>query len=354
MGKRKRSFGVLKFLFYGSFLAALPLLIFSGWIYWTLPNIEPNKCMTTAMFKVSLCPGKGGYVRYGGFSKDLIDALILSEDGSFFSHKGFDWYEIKESMKQNWKEGRIARGGSTITQQLAKNMYLSKDKTISRKIKEYFIAHQMEEKFKKAQILERYLNIVEFGPKLYGAPKAARKYFQKSPSQLSTLESIYLISLLPNPKSYSRSFQTRNLTSGNRYRMKIILRRFYRYRKMATERYEYFLNLIETEAWPFGGGYEYIPSVQSELEDEFSEIGDGESQDKTFVDEDSPQVTQDPGANGEESEEPTGEVSDEASAKANDLEPGNEAPETPRAEPDSSPQEPAPESDRDLETDTII
>lgn len=228
--------------------------------------------MTTSLFKVPLCPGKNGYVRYSRFPKELVEALIYSEDGSFFSHQGFDWFEIKESFKQNWRKGRIARGGSTITQQLAKNMYLTSEKTISRKIKEYFVAKDLEDAFTKPQILERYLNIVEFGPKLFGAPKAAQKYFQKTVSDLSFLESVYLISLLPSPKRLSKGFNNRTLSRSNQYRMKIIIRRFYRRGKIDKEYYDHYLDLIENTSWPFGNTFEVAPSFISEMEEELENL----------------------------------------------------------------------------------
>ena len=203
------------------------------------------------MNKVYLCPKNKGYLYYSQVPKIFIRALVLSEDAAFFSHKGFDWHEIKESFRRNIKEWRFARGGSTITQQLAKNLYLSKEKTLARKIKEVFIARQIEEKLKKGQILEKYLNVVEFGKSIYGLNKATFYYFNKSPSELHLLESVYLVSLLPSPLRLSKSYGTKTLSKDNLWRMKIILGRLFRSGRITEEVYDYAKNIMSQHPWPF-------------------------------------------------------------------------------------------------------
>ena len=117
------------------------------------PDVDQMRgCITTTMYQVNLCPQSPKYVRYNQISSALIDAIIASEDAAFFQHQGFDWYEIKKSVDQNIKLGGYKRGASTITQQLAKNVFLSKEKSLWRKVKEALITYQIEKKFSKKEI----------------------------------------------------------------------------------------------------------------------------------------------------------------------------------------------------------
>lgn len=254
MDERKRPFR--KFLKYSawSLLAlCLSFLLYGSYVYWQTQNIEnPEQCMITQLYHVNLCPQNANYIHYKDVPKHFFQALILSEDASFYSHKGFDWVEIKESFRRNIEEWRFARGGSTLTQQLAKNMYLSKEKSLSRKFKEFFIAKQIEKKLSKAQILEKYVNVVEFGNQIYGLSKASSHYFDKNPSQLSLLESIYLVSLLPSPVRLGQSFNNKKLSKNNIWRMEVILKRMYRTKKISDELFVYLQMQIEDNPWPFG------------------------------------------------------------------------------------------------------
>lgn len=132
----------------------------------------------------------------------LKKAVIAAEDANFYAHEGVDYEAIREAIKADVRKGRFVRGGSTITQQLAKNLFLSREKTFSRKVKEYVLARRIEERLTKARILELYLNVVELGPMVYGVGSASRYYFGKPPSSLSLRESAFLASMLPGPKIY--------------------------------------------------------------------------------------------------------------------------------------------------------
>lgn len=169
-------------------------------------------CQITELHQVYLCPGSKEYVSLNRISKYLIQSVVLSEDASFWQHSGFDFGEIQKSLEKNLQKGRYIRGASTITQQLAKNMYLSADKSLGRKLREALITLQLERTLNKKEILERYLNLIELGHGIYGIQSAALKYFNKSPLELSPVESAYLAHLLPNPKLYSRTHQRRALT----------------------------------------------------------------------------------------------------------------------------------------------
>ncbi len=133
----------------------------------------------------------------------LVEAVIVSEDASFFSHRGIDWYEVKESMRKNYERGRIVRGASTITMQLAKNLFLSTSRNPFRKLVEILIALRMEQKLSKNRILEIYLNVIELGDGIFGVESASRKYFGKSASELTLEESARLTAIIPSPLRYS-------------------------------------------------------------------------------------------------------------------------------------------------------
>src|SRR5215510_3364409 len=140
------------------------------------------------------------WVSYGAISEHLKKAILVSEDASFFSHKGVDVVELQEALKKDWETGSFKRGGSTITMQPAKNLYLNPSKNPLRKAKEIVIAYQIEQALSKRRIFEIYLNVVEFGRNIYGAEAAARHYFGKSAANLDPLEAATLAALLPSPR----------------------------------------------------------------------------------------------------------------------------------------------------------
>jgi monofunctional biosynthetic peptidoglycan transglycosylase len=142
------------------------------------------------------------WVAFSSIPKDAVNAVIISEDGTFWSHSGFDWFEFRESIERNLKEGRAARGASTITQQLAKNLYLSPSKNPLRKIKEWVLTWYIERTLTKQRILELYLNVIEWGWGIYGIEAASQQYFGKSTALLSREESARLAAVIPNPRRY--------------------------------------------------------------------------------------------------------------------------------------------------------
>ncbi len=129
----------------------------------------------------------------------VTDAIVVAEDGTFFAHSGFDWFEVQQSIERNWKEKRAARGASTITQQLAKNLFLSTSRDPVRKAKEALITLLLEQQLSKHRILELYLNIIEWGPGIFGIEAAARTYFGKSASGLTVDEGARLAAVIPSP-----------------------------------------------------------------------------------------------------------------------------------------------------------
>ncbi|MBI2368617.1 MAG: monofunctional biosynthetic peptidoglycan transglycosylase [Deltaproteobacteria bacterium] len=157
------------------------------------------------------------WVPYGAISEHLKKAVLLAEDAAFFSHKGVDVNELKEALKKDWETGSFKRGGSTITMQLAKNLYLNPSKNPLRKVKEIIIARQLEQALPKRRIFEIYLNVVEWGRNIYGAEAAARHYFGKSAASLDILEAATLAALLPSPRDSRQK--------GALYRRNVILGR---------------------------------------------------------------------------------------------------------------------------------
>jgi len=131
---------------------------------------------------------------------ELKWAVILAEDANFYRHEGIDVKAIKNAIKYDLEKKSLARGASTITQQVAKNLFLSREKTITRKVKEIVLAKRMEEELTKGRIIELYLNVVELGPMVYGIGHGARYYFGKPPSALTPRECAFLAAMLPGPR----------------------------------------------------------------------------------------------------------------------------------------------------------
>jgi monofunctional biosynthetic peptidoglycan transglycosylase len=150
-----------------------------------------------------------------------IDAVIVSEDGTFWTHEGFDWFEFKESIERNFEEGRAARGASTITQQLVKNLYLSSSKNPIRKLKEWVLSWYMEQQLSKSRILEIYLNIIEWGVGVYGIEAASHYYFDKSASELNREECARLAAIIPSPRKHRADVDSKYVLR----RSKLILER---------------------------------------------------------------------------------------------------------------------------------
>jgi monofunctional glycosyltransferase len=141
--------------------------------------------------------------------KQVIDAIVVAEDGTFFAHHGFDWYEVQESVAKNLQKGRAVRGGSTITQQLAKNLYLSTSKDPVRKVKEAIITLLMERVLSKERILELYVNSIEWGRGIFGIEAASRTYFGKPAASLSLQEGARLAAVIPSPLKHRPDVDSR-------------------------------------------------------------------------------------------------------------------------------------------------
>jgi monofunctional biosynthetic peptidoglycan transglycosylase len=142
-------------------------------------------------------------VPYDHISPLLRRAVLVAEDDAFFSHDGLDWNEIRASARTNLSRGRIVRGGSTVTQQLAKNLFLGDARTPWRKIEEAFLAVRIERQLSKRRIFELYLNLIEWGDGIFGVEAASRRYFGVSSSDLTPRQALLLAAVIINPRRFS-------------------------------------------------------------------------------------------------------------------------------------------------------
>ncbi|MCT4642109.1 MAG: transglycosylase domain-containing protein [Bacteriovoracaceae bacterium] len=138
--------------------------------------------------------------------------IVVSEDWLFFEHKGIDLKQLYQAITDTIYEQKDLRGASTITQQVAKNLFLSNERSFIRKIKEVIISFKLEMNFSKKKILEIYLNLIELGDNIYGLKQASLYYFKKDPRLLNIKEASFLAMLLPNPKKYNSSFKNKQLS----------------------------------------------------------------------------------------------------------------------------------------------
>jgi monofunctional biosynthetic peptidoglycan transglycosylase len=161
------------------------------------------------------------WVSYSRISPNLTRAVLVAEDAAFWDHEGVDYEQLQESIEIDWARGRLVRGASTITQQLAKNLYLSPSRNPIRKFRELIIARRLEAELRKARILEVYLNVIEWGDGIYGAEAASRTYFSAPASSLGPSQAALLAGAIINPRVLNPARPTKRLLS----RQQLILRR---------------------------------------------------------------------------------------------------------------------------------
>jgi monofunctional biosynthetic peptidoglycan transglycosylase len=203
------------------------------YLYLTLPDVRPlatSNPTTTAFIELradearekGLKPRRvQRWVGYSHVSPELKRAVLVAEDDAFFQHEGVDLAQLQESLEIDWAKGKLTRGASTITQQLAKNLYLSPSKSPLRKLRELIIARRLEAELKKARILELYMNVIEWGDGIYGAEAAAQTYFQSAAAQLDPNEAALMAGAIINPRLLNPGRPTARLLR----RQQLILRR---------------------------------------------------------------------------------------------------------------------------------
>lgn len=206
--------------------------------------------------EISVSPFAPDYTPIESIAKTVNMALVTSEDNAFFMHKGIDLFALENAVHRNFAEKRIAVGGSTITMQTVKNLYLGHERTISRKIQEFFLAWHLEKTLDKNRILEIYMNIVEFGPGVYGITNAAQHFFGKHPFDLNLVESAYLASVLPSPRNRYQNFCNNKLSPGFKDLVNGLLKRMLHLNRIPYDRYASALGIqlefnqnVRTSAW---------------------------------------------------------------------------------------------------------
>ncbi len=194
-----------------------------SWLYLTLPDVRvlaTTNPETTAFIEIrrdeAHDAGKSftlrrRWVPYGRISNHLKRAVIVAEDSAFFEHEGLDYQQIRESIEDSLEDGGAIRGASTITQQLAKNLYLSESRNPTRKLKELIITRRLETALSKRRIFEIYLNSIEWGDGIFGCEAAARAYFGKSAADLGASEAALMAGAIINPRVHSPGKPTRRL-----------------------------------------------------------------------------------------------------------------------------------------------
>lgn len=207
--------------------------VYLGYVYLTLPDVRAlatENPRTTAFMELRTREAQEAgrtfairqrWVPYTQISNHLRRAVLVAEDAAFFEHDGVDLKELRASLEANWEEGRFTRGASTITQQLAKNLYLSPSRNPVRKLKELMITRRLEAALTKRRILEIYLNVIEWGDGIFGAEAASRAYFGKPAALLSPEESALLAGAIINPREHNPGRPTARLLR----RQQIIARR---------------------------------------------------------------------------------------------------------------------------------
>jgi monofunctional biosynthetic peptidoglycan transglycosylase len=214
-------------------VAGLAVFAYVAYDYVTLPDVRALRTTnptTTAFIELRVAEARQAgrkpvrvqrWVPYERISPNLRRAVLVSEDAAFYQHEGVDFDELEKSIELNWKKGRLARGGSTITQQLAKNLYLSPSKNPARKFREFLIARRLEAELSKRRIFELYLNVIEWGDGLYGAEAASRQYFKIPAASLAPDQAALLAAAIINPRRYTPAHPSGFLLR----RQQLILRR---------------------------------------------------------------------------------------------------------------------------------
>ncbi len=178
-------------------------------LWWRFQPVAESSFMSYRMDALRLKEPKTllkyQWVPYERISNHLKRAMVAAEDAHFVDHEGFDWDGIQKALEKNERRGRIVAGGSTITQQLAKNLFLTPTRSYWRKAQEALITVMLESMLSKRRILELYLNVIEWGNGVFGAEAAARQYFGVSAAQLSTEQAARLAAMAPNPRFYERN-----------------------------------------------------------------------------------------------------------------------------------------------------
>ena len=219
-----KAFIVRTLLILVSLFLLIQLWIFSSLAWWRTQPVQSTMMMRLDYWSDTSQPIRHEWRDYDQISEYLKKAVVAAEDGKFMQHHGFDWEGIQHALERNKDQGQVVAGGSTISQQLAKNLFLFNQRSFLRKGQEAIATWMMERMWSKQRILEVYLNSVEFGDNIYGIEAATQHYFGKSSRSLSREEAIFLAAILPNPKYYQDKRSGRGLEPRKR-----MIRKYMRY-----------------------------------------------------------------------------------------------------------------------------
>ena len=211
-----KAFIVRSLLILLSILLMIQLWIFGSLIWWRTHAVDTTMFMRLDYWATPSEPLKHKWRDYNQISENFKRAVIASEDGKFMQHHGFDWSGIQSAMERNNDKGTVVAGGSTISQQLAKNLFLYNKRSFIRKGQEAIATMMMERMWSKQRILEVYMNSVELGNNIYGVEAAAQFYFGKSAKNLSREQAAFLAAILPNPKYYQDHQSDRKIINRKR------------------------------------------------------------------------------------------------------------------------------------------
>ncbi len=207
-----------------SVVLLIQLWIFASLTWWRTHPVETTMFMRLDYWSEPSRPIQHEWRDYDRISQHMKQAVVAAEDGKFLQHRGFDLDGMQQALARNKDQGKVVAGGSTISQQLAKNLFLYNRRSFVRKGQEAVATFMMERMWSKQRILEVYLNSVEFGENIYGVEAASQHYFGKSARNLSREQAVFLAAILPNPKYYQHHRQDKKL--NNRKRM---IRKYMRY-----------------------------------------------------------------------------------------------------------------------------
>lgn len=221
-----KAFIVRTLLVVVSLVLLVQLWIFSSLVWWRTHPVDTTMMMRLDYWSDSQ-PIKHQWRDYDDISNYFKHAIVAAEDGKFLQHKGFDWEGMQHALERNKDKGKVVAGGSTISQQLAKNLFLFNKRSFVRKGQEAVATWMMERVWSKQRILEVYLNSVEFGENIYGVEAASQHYFGHSAKNMSREQAAFLAAILPNPKYYQEHRKDRKL----QYRKRLILK-YMRYSKI--------------------------------------------------------------------------------------------------------------------------
>lgn len=229
-----------------------------GWFFYSLPDVagqsfadlqqQAEKRVTK---QLEVPTAYYAWVPLRKINRDLMYAVVMAEDARFFQHRGLDYDALLDAFITNLRRGGVAFGGSTLSQQTVKNLFLNQQQSYYRKLQEAVLTRRLEAAFSKNEILELYLNLAEFGPDVYGVAAASRYYFSKKPAQMNAAEGAWLTLMLPSPRRYHYSlYQNRNLTPALRRKYRNVLQSMRQANYISLSQYQAYLPKINQTNWP--------------------------------------------------------------------------------------------------------